>query len=73
MGVIPLICHHRGRHPEGHLLAFVGDVNSSYWLSDRQIPKLVEPFGKEREVEVRAEAERYVAAQGRKASTTGEC
>ncbi|MGB7729001.1 MAG: hypothetical protein WBL50_13280 [Candidatus Acidiferrum sp.] len=64
---IPSICHHRVRHPEGHLFTFGGDVNSGYWLSDRQIAKLVEPYSKAREAEVDAEAEKYLAAQDRKA------
>jgi hypothetical protein len=64
---IPLVCHYRGRHPEGHLFTCVRDLNSGYWLSDRQIAGLVEPFTKERAVEVHAEAEKYLAAQDRKA------
>jgi len=56
---IPLICHYRGRHPEGHLFTFGGDVNSGYWLSDSQVGDLVEPFTKSRETEVTAEANHY--------------
>jgi hypothetical protein len=64
---IPLVCHYRGRHPEGHLFSFVGAPDSGYWLSDKDIAKLVEPFSKAREAKVNAEAERYLAAGDRKA------
>jgi len=57
---IPLNCHYRGRHPEGHLFTFVGDFYAGYWLTDRQVARLVEPYSKSRAGEVHAEAERYL-------------
>ncbi len=56
---IPLTCHYRGRHPEGHLFTFTGDPGAGYWLSDNQILKLVELFTKSREAEIIAEANHY--------------
>jgi len=65
---IPLPCRYRGRRSEGHLFTFESDPNSGYWLSDEEVAKLVEPFSKDRDVEVNAEAKRYLAAQDRKAA-----
>jgi hypothetical protein len=56
---IPLTCHYRGRHPEGHLFTCEGDPDSGHWLSDKQVLKLVEPFTKSREAEIIAEANHY--------------
>jgi hypothetical protein len=56
---IPLICHYRGLHPEGHLFTFVGDFNSGYWLTDKLVAKLVEPYSEARKLEIDATANYY--------------
>jgi hypothetical protein len=57
---IRLACHYRGLHPEGHLFTFVGDFNSGYWLTDKLVAKLVEPYSEERDEEFCKTAEYYL-------------
>jgi hypothetical protein len=57
---IPLVCHYRGRRTEGHLFTVAVDPCSGYWLSDRQIANLVEPWNRERLAETLAVANHYL-------------
>jgi hypothetical protein len=56
---IPLICRYHGRHPEGLLFIIEGD-DIGYWLTEKMVAKLVEPYSKAREAEVDKAAGKYL-------------
>jgi hypothetical protein len=62
---IPLVCHYRGiqpdrlRHDFRHAFMFVGDPDTGYFLTDKMVVRLVEPYSEARNAEIAKEAEYY--------------